>query len=186
MLTELVLATAVVAHLNNLDSRDVRRVHAAVGALTDMAPLSIPALHEGSRTLPARAGARCAAILAIVAMTYPDWFVARMLPDYWPNVPWVDMLPTGAEWPDSHTKQSFYLKAARAAGSRCDGPPEWNDYRAATRLLLADLLRCGWSEQRIRNLLNDMRDNERTWIIEHGFRFNPPVLLPGQGRGPEL
>lgn len=99
---------------------------------------------------------------------------ATTLPKGWPRLPWVDMLPDSDEF--CGVSQHYLELARKVTGEK--GPPDWEDYRYATRLLLEDLYASRRTALTVPRLLELMRDRERDWIREHGGRYNPPIELP--------
>ena len=78
----------------------------------------------------------------------------KLLPRGWTKLPWISGLAL-------HYHE--YLSAAR--DSACgDGPPDWPDYREATRLLLRDLAGWGWfTGHELRELVDRLGWAEERW-----------------------
>lgn len=196
MLLDLALAALILGRVHGLD---MPRRHADrhQAALLELAPVSLPYLDAVRRNGSPGASARAGTCLTSLVKEHPHWFAERLLPDNWPTLPWIDMLPEG--FPERSEVQSKWLRmgsivvaAERENTAEQDQPeidklrqpPHWQDYRVGTRLFIAWKLREGWTLPRVQTLLNQMRDMERDWIIEHRNNYDPPLLLPGEGVGP--
>lgn len=180
MLLELALTACIVTRIGALD-QPRKYADRAQAALIELAPLSLPFLDEVRRTGQPGASARAAGMLTSLVKVHPHWFAERMLPDGWPTLPWIDMLP--AEFPNRSSVFSDYLKLGEKLEGSLGDQPHWRGYRRGTQELIEQLLAEGWTIPRVQTLLNEMRDIERVWIIEHADNYDPPLRLPGQGGG---
>jgi len=145
--------------------------------LERMLPYSVPALQEIHKSKDVEASSRAAAILQ-------KWYAAgearrlskTILPDNYPVMPWIDSLPEGSlNWGE----QSACLAAAREDVG-FGGSPDWKDCRVATEILVQGIIirQCGRLDG-IKKMLNQMRDYEIKWIQENGFKYDPPIRVPG-------
>lgn len=158
--------------LANLGSDDYRQREAAYLALHKLAPLAAAQLHaaEGARDREVAQRAR-----SILNRYYNDnaaeW-AGDTLPTNYTQLPWITELP--AEFAEG-LGQVYLQRARRQVGMQ--GPPEWRDYRLATRMLVEDLYSRRVSRQRIILILDQLAEAERVWVSNHGQRFDPPVTI---------
>lgn len=75
---------------------------------------------------------------------------------------------------DEETRQLYLSRARRTVGMH--GPPDWLDYRLATRMLVEDLIYRGVEEKEITSLLSKLAKEENEWIRQNGKRFDPPII----------
>lgn len=85
-----------------------------------------------------------------------------VLPDNYPAVPWIDMLPK--DFPDKDNIIRKYMdKSPDFPWSSSDYPK----YRYAMMLYIFDLVEGGMPRSKIVHLLNQMVENEKKWKEEH-------------------
>lgn len=72
-------------------------------------------------------------------------------------------------WIGNHN--GFYLKLARMEIGM-QGPPDWADYRLATKLMLSVEI-----ELDAKTVLNELWEQERNWVNLYGHRFDPKIVF---------
>jgi hypothetical protein len=113
------------------------------------------------------------------ATRHPDLEIARravilledfysVRPSQYPVLPWIDMLPPSRD--DRQIVIDRVLGSARTAGCWSQNA-DWPDYRYATYLYTAELLRQGYSRRVVRQLLDDMVAQEREYREKRGMRL---------------
>lgn len=76
-----------------------------------------------------------------------------------------------APWIIDEYQGQYYLQRARKEIGMQD-PPEWNDYRLATRIMLSELYREDPNE-----IISRLRQAEYNWIAVHGNRYSSPIPM---------
>jgi hypothetical protein len=88
-------------------------------------------------------------------------------PKGYPVMPWIDMLPTGLA--ERQAIIDACLNQVRPAGS-WSYSADWPDYRQATACFVRGLLHSGYPRHCVRQLLEDMVQQERQYREKHGMR----------------
>jgi hypothetical protein len=88
-------------------------------------------------------------------------------PCCYPVMPWIDMLPMNQ--PERQATIDSCLRKVRPPGSWGYGS-DWPEYRQATALWARELLREGYPRHCVRQLLDDMVEQERRYREKHGMR----------------
>jgi hypothetical protein len=91
----------------------------------------------------------------------------NVYPANYPVLPWIDMLP--ASQSDRGALIEGCLVQVRAPGTWGYGS-DWPEYRNATAVLSRRLLEQGYPRHCVRQLLDDMVDQERQYREKHGMR----------------
>jgi hypothetical protein len=157
----------------NLGADDYRQRSAAHAALDRLAPLVASHLHVLENAKDREVATRARQILNRYYAEHAAEWAAATLPTNYPRLPWI------GEFPDAELDQGlgqYYLERARKQIG-IQGPPEWNDYRLATRLLVEDLYRQRVSRARIIVILDRLSEAETQWLSHHGHRFDPPIRV---------
>lgn len=79
------------------------------------------------------------------------------------KLPWIDV------------EMTTWLELARRE-TRMGSPPQWLDYREATRLYVANLIRHRATHAEIRTVLRQLHAAEVQWIQQFGGPYNPPLI----------
>jgi len=162
------------AHVAGLGSEDFATRQRASAALLAMGDAALPALRRHERDEDAEVRHRVEALLEAYHGRAGD-----MLPDGWKVLPWVDSIVPAPNEPEPSPALSAYRHwgdyLALAGGA--DVPP-WPNYRAATRIMLCDLSRAGWSRDQLKALLNRMAAWEKVWCERRNYPV-PYVELTG-------
>lgn len=171
-LTPGILAVILIMQLGHPSYRVRVQAHKS---LRPLAPLVVPYLKAGCKNDDEEIAVRCKEIL-----TDHYYAVARPLsettkPTNWPRTPWIDMLPL--DYPHRAQVLSWYLDKAREKIGR-KGPPHWQDYRLATKLLMRSLFEDGKSVKEVVVLLDQMAVIERNWILKNGKNYTPNLVIP--------
>jgi len=112
------------------------------------------------------------------AAEHPDLEIARrartlmnayynLIPANYPALPWIDMLPVGQ--PGRQTIIESCLIEVRSPNSWGYGA-DWPEYRQATGVMTRRLLDQGFPRHCVRQLLDDMVEQERQYREKHGMR----------------
>jgi hypothetical protein len=91
----------------------------------------------------------------------------NLTPDNYPVLPWIDMLP--AVQAGRQTMIESCLIEVRSPGGWGYGA-DWPEYRQATGVLTRRLLDQGYPRHCVRQLLDDMVEQERLYREKHGMR----------------
>jgi hypothetical protein len=158
--------------LANLGSDDYRQREAAHAALQQLAPLAVERLCIAESSADREVATRTRRILnKYYDDNAPRW-ADETLPTQYGQLPWIGELP--AEYAEG-LGQVYLQRARRQVGMQ--GPPEWRDYRLATRMLVEDLYSRRVPRQRIILILDQLAEAERVWVSNHGQRFDPPITV---------
>jgi hypothetical protein len=126
--------------------------------LSEYGHLYRPKIEEATRHPDLEIARRASAILA----SYYD-----LRPGGYPVLPWIDMLPQGQ--PERQWTIDQCLSRVRPPGTWGYGS-DWPEYRLATGVLTQRLLGEGYPRHCVRQLLDDMVNQERQYREKHGMR----------------
>ena len=135
------------------------------------APVLVPLALRLERHPAAEVRARARRLLAPYAERIADEESWAVLPSAWPRLPWFSHEPETFSW--------WLCKGRRALPPEArEGQPDWPEYREATRLWVrSQLLQCRPRAEIVEEL-DRMANEERSWIVENGRHYSPPVTLP--------
>lgn len=168
-------AMLAVVLITQLGAPSYRQRVRAMNRLEPIVPAVAPYLEAATQHRDPEIARRASSLLAHYYQSVADQLSEQVRPAHWPRTPWLDMLPP--DYPDRQVIVSFYLSAAqRKIGPH--GPPEWDDYRLATRLYLRQLIMDRRRLDEVHLLLDRMAEQERQWIQQNGIRYSPPVPMP--------
>jgi hypothetical protein len=172
----LVLQCALSANVDQLGDRSYRRREEAHRTLARFGRLAVPHLQKAQASDNPEVARRAALLLAPYEEELADRRSHTFLPTDWPRRPWLSLPDYG---------MGHYLSLARQGGSKT-GPPDWPEYREATRLWVRGLLLQRRPAQEIVEELGRMAAEEKSWILRNGGNYNPPLKLPDSrlARGP--
>jgi hypothetical protein len=177
----LVLTALVAAPVGGLASPSYRAREIAEARLGRALPLAPGVAVAAAETHPDReVRERAGKVVRAWGGAPPQGQAEQARPTTWPRMVWIDMMP--ANFPGRWEMVSELLAEARRQGTRDTGPPEWEDYRAATILLCERLYAEGWSEQRVTEFLNEMGQIEQQWIEDNKGRYGG-LKQPERGPG---
>jgi hypothetical protein len=151
--------------LSNLGAEDYGRRQAAHRVLQQVAPLAVHRLQIAEKSSDREVATRARQLLnryyADSAATWARHLTAERDDEF----PWI------ADIPSEHTSGAlpYYLDIARGQLEK-QGPPNWPEYRLATRLLVQDLYTRRVSQRDILLLLSELAESERQWIDKNGSR----------------
>jgi hypothetical protein len=161
--------------ISQLGSPSFHKRELAMQALNQMAPLIVPYLEAAHAHPDPEVARRVHLVLASYYEKAADHLLKEAKPTSWPRMPWIDMLPK--DYPDRADVIEYFVALARDKIGR-KGPPDWEDYRLATELLMHDLLRRRHTLKQVVELLDRMAAQEQKWIAENGKNYSPPVQMP--------
>ena len=165
------LSVLIAALAGQLASDDFRVRERASTALRDMMPAALPILLKSEKSRDAEMAVRARRIVDAWYQSNADRWAAETKPTGYPVIPWLCGTPKyGIEQEDIEA----YLSAARGQIGM-QGSPDWQDYRLATRLLIADLYARRQQRSRIIEMLDYLVRAERKWIADHGGVYSPPL-----------
>lgn len=147
------------SHIADLGSDDFATRRHASAALLKLGDAALPALLRHQRDEDAEVRHRVGMLIEAYHGRAGD-----LLPDGWTVLPYVDdlgNLPVDSQPAPAFAAYRNWQGYLEAAGGHDD--PPWSNYRAATRLMLMDLSRAGWSRGQMRALLNRMAAWEKGW-----------------------
>jgi hypothetical protein len=172
----IILECALSLNVEQLGDRSYRRREAAHRQLAELGRLAVPYLQRAQSSPNPEVARRATLLLAPYEEEFADRHSHKVLPTDWPRRPWL-CLPDYA--------LCHYLSLARQGGGKT-GPPDWAEYREATRLWVRGLILQRRPAQEIILELDRMAAEERSWILQHGANYNPPLTLPHTrvSRGP--
>lgn len=157
-------------YVANLGADQYRQRESATAMLHKIAPIVVQRLHVAERSEDREVATRARQILdQYYAANAPVW-AANTLPSNYALLPWIAELPS--EQPEGIGQ--FYLQRARRLVGM-HGPPDWQDYRLATKMMIEDLYSQRVPRERIILILNQLAEVEREWIAQNGQRFDPPL-----------
>jgi len=158
--------------VTNLGSDQFRQREAASAALQRLAPVAVRRLQIAEHCSDREVSTRARQILDRYYAENAAAWANSTLPSTYHRLPWMAELP--AEYADGLGQ--FYLQRARREVGM-QGPPDWQDYRLATRMLVEDLYRERMPRERIVEILDQLVNVERDWVTHHGQRFDPPLSM---------
>jgi len=154
----------------NLGSEHYREREAAHVALRQLAPVAVERLQALEKSTDREVATRVRQILdGYYAANAPAW-ANETLPTNYARLPWISELPSDVE----QGLAQYYLERARQQIG-IHGPPEWNDYRLATKLLVEDLYGKRVTRRQVVIILDQMVETERSWVDNFGQRYYPAV-----------
>lgn len=164
--------------ISQLGSDSYPRRERAQIALLKLAPWAENELRVALRVADAEIRQRSYEILSHFYRQSAADKASRLRPPCgYPRLPWVDMLPDYR--PDRTATIRYYLgEAHKQMGQK--GPPEWDDYRLATRIYATDLLGDPDTAGGVGPLLDEMAAREIQWIKQNAHRYTPPLRVPGR------
>lgn len=175
MSTTITPGVFAVVLISQLGSPQYRERARASHELYQMAPLVVPYLEAARRHEDLEVSQRSTLILATYYESVADRVAESMKPSRWPRLPWIDMLPENH--PDRKTVIDYYTQQARNRIGR-KGPPNWEDYRLATKLYMRELILERQRPQQVQHLLDRMVECECQWIRTNGKKYTPPLTMP--------
>jgi hypothetical protein len=163
----LVLDCALCLTVERLGDRCYAARECAQRRLAAWGRLAVPHLQLAERHPDPEVQRRTAILLAPYAAEIADRRAHALMPTSWPRRPWL----SGCE------SLTYHLSEARHH-VLSTGPPDWPEYREATRLWVRSRLLQRRPVEEIRLKLDRMAQEERWWILQHGENYNPPLKLP--------
>jgi len=154
----------------NLGADDFRQREAAQAALQQLAPFVVHRLHAVEKTKDREVATRVRRILDRYYAQHATVWANNTLPTDYPRLPWICELPSTVD----QERAQYYLEQARSQIG-VHGPPHWDDYRLATRLLIEDLYGSRVPRRQVIVVLDRLAEAERSWIVNFGHRYHPPV-----------
>jgi len=164
----LLLDCVLSLNVDKLGDRSFRRREEAHRLLAGCGPLAVRHLQRAQNSPDPEIARRATILLGPYAEQIAERNSHGVLPTSWPRRPWLFL---------DECEMSHYLSLARERLSKA-GPPEWPEYREATRLWVRSRLLQRRPVEEIRAELDRMASEERGWIIQHGANYNPPLKLP--------
>ncbi len=164
----LILDCALSLNVERLGDRCYNRRECAHRRLAACGRLAVPHLQRASSHPDPEVQRRAAILLGPYETELADRRSHCLMPTSWPRRPWL----SGCYGPMTH-----YLTEARRCVTNT-GPPDWPEYREATRLWVRSLLIQRRPVDEIRLELDRMASEERWWILQYGANYNPPLKLP--------
>jgi hypothetical protein len=159
---------ALTLHIDRLGDRNYTRRECAHRQLSAWGRLAVPYLQRAEHHPDPEVQRRAAILLAPYDTELADLRSHLLKPTSWPRRPWL----SGCPGPLTH-----YLSEARRYVPST-GPPEWPEYREATRLWVRSLLLQRRPLDEIILELDRMAAEERWWILQYGANYNPPLKVP--------
>lgn len=150
----------IIALTLQLGSPDFRTREAATQALARLGAASLPFLEIAERSRDREVATRARAII-------DRWYAAN-----------AERIAAGvigerAPWICGDDGQAYLERARKQVGIQ--GPPDWSDYRLATKLMVEDMVRGRRPQVDMVRVLTGFRKDERDWIKAHGRNFDPPI-----------
>jgi hypothetical protein len=167
-----ILATALITLLG---SPSYRQREAATRALQSALPAAVPYLEAADGHRDQEIARRVQRLLARHRREQAEQLASALVPKGWKQHPWITFQRSDGTCPeDDRCLRDWCLRTAMGR-SPCS-PPAWQAYREATRLyLLHLLLERQVTPAEARLLLEDMAEQERQWVREHGRPYNLAV-----------
>jgi hypothetical protein len=164
----LILDCALALNVEQLGDRSYRRREAAHHTIAQLGRLAVPYLQRAQSSPNPEIARRATLLLGPYDAEIADQHSHELMPTEWPRRPWLFL-------PD--TALGYYLSLAQGAMAKT-GPPDWPEYREATRLWVRGMLLQRRPREEIRSELDRMAVEERGWIVQNGANYNPPLKLP--------
>jgi hypothetical protein len=169
--------------LLQLGDPDFHKREQAHLALEALAPVTLQQLTWGAKHRDLEIARRCQIIVDRQYRRIAPLVARKIRPTSYPRVPWISELPQ--DWPQRfQIGDSYHQRALDHPQGPRPGPPDYNDYRFATVLMMEDLI-CieKWTPEKLTKLLDQMVIGEKQWIAEHGKNCLPRIEEP-KGPGP--
>lgn len=167
---------AVLILVGQLGHPSYRVREQASAALVPLAPVAL-------RQLEAAEGSRDAEVATRARKVVDRWYrltaparADRVRPTRSAVLPWIEHMPRDGETRDYEIR--YYLLQVGGLSAENE-PPDWPRSRAATRLLVIDLLARRVPEEEVVRILDRMVDTDRRWVEIHGRSFSPPLQVTG-------
>lgn len=166
------LLSCLTAQLGSPSFPTREKAHAA---LSDLLPLSLPALQKAEKSSDVETVVRAGQLVRWYYQDTAHEKAAQAKPKDYPYLPWMDRLPN--DYPNRNAVIYSWLCQARIQGSFSDGPPQWESYRAATKLFIEDLYSDPLTAGTVQGLLDGMAQSEIQWIVANKDHYSPPLKV---------
>jgi hypothetical protein len=169
------LQVAVAALISLLGSPSFRQREAAMHALSPLLPVALPHLEAAEQHPDPEVARRVQQLLMRHRRAEAEYLSSTLMPRGWKQHPWITLYRLGGSCTED--ERSLRDWCLRTAMKTCpSNPPAWQAYREATRLYLFHQLR----DRRLNSmeaqaLLEELAEQERQWIREHGKSYGLSV-----------